>query len=199
MSKTVLIDSNIFIWGIKGQSTDGQEGMIQKAKDLIEYLTGQGYKLMLPVPQMVELMSHVPVAEQDQIRLYFDSKFMVVPFDEIAGIKCAELLHLSLQDEEIKKLREEGKIPKNKIKYDCMLCAIAIVRGATKIYSEDDDMRRFAHGQIEVNKMPTFARAKNLFNEEMNLVEVKQDEGTAKVLDKIQKASETLKEMKKEK
>jgi len=165
MNKTVIIDSHIFIWGIKGQATEGQEANINRAKDLIEYLASNKYQILIPVPQLVELISILPVSEQDKTRQFFDDNFMVCPFDELAGIKCAELLHLSLTDPEIKQLQKEGEIPKNRIKYDCMIVATGIVRGVSKIYSEDADFKRFAHGQIDVFKMPTFDRERNLFGE----------------------------------
>jgi len=163
MDKLVVIDSNIFIWGIKGQATEGQEDMIGRAKDLIEFLSNSNYRILLPVPQMVELMSILPISDQPTLRKFIDKTFMVAPFDELAAIKCAELLHLSLNDTEISELRKEGKIQKNRIKYDCMIVAISIVRGVSKIYSEDSDLRRFAHGQIEVYKMPIFHTILDLF------------------------------------
>lgn len=154
MSKLVMIDSQIFIWGIKGQSTQGQEAQISKARAFIHWLSENDYKILLPVPQMVELLSCVPVLEQDTIRQYFDRRFRIVPFDEIAGTKCAELIHLSLTTAEIVTYREEQKVTKNKLKFDCMLVAIAITRGVSKIYSNDGDLKRFANGQIDVIPMP---------------------------------------------
>jgi predicted nucleic acid-binding protein len=86
------------------------------------------------------------------------SKFIIVPFDEMAAIKCGELIYLSLNDEELIKYRTEQRVYKNKIKFDCMLAAIAITRGVAKIYSNDTDMKKFAHGQIDVVPMPVFTK-----------------------------------------
>ena len=101
-------------------------------------------------------MSVLPVQEQDEMRKFFEKRFIIAPFDVLAANKCAELLHLSLTDLEIKQLRSEGKIAKNRIEYDCMIVATAIVRNVSKIYSHDADLAKFAHGQIEVSEMPVF-------------------------------------------
>ncbi len=154
MGKIVLIDSQIFIWGIKGQASIGQEGNIAHARTLINWLSDNQYKLLLPVPQMVELLSYAPPEDQSTICELFDKRFLIVPFDELAAIKCGELIYKSLNEEELVSYRKEHRVFKNKIKFDCMLVAIAITRGAAKIYSQDPDLVKFANGQIEVLKMP---------------------------------------------
>jgi hypothetical protein len=75
MGKLVLIDSQIFIWGIKGYATEGQEANIENAKMFISWLSDNGYKLLLPVPQMAELLSYLPPAQQGAVRALFDKKF----------------------------------------------------------------------------------------------------------------------------
>src|SRR5687768_2352950 len=155
MSKLVMIDSQIFIWGIKGQSTTGQEHEIPKAKAFIQWLSKNDYKLLLPVPQMVELLSYVPPDGQDLIRQYFTKQFRIVPFDELAASKCAELIYLSLNEIDLIQYRADHKVTKNKIKFDCMLVAIAITRGASKIYSVDGDIKKFANNQIDVLPLPS--------------------------------------------
>jgi len=167
MSKLVLIDSQILIWGIKEYASPGQEPNIPRAKNFISWLSEEEYKILMPVPQLVELMSYVPVANQDSIRHLFRGKsFVIAPFDEMASSKCAELLYLSLNEPDLVKYRQEQAVAKSKIKYDCMIAAVAIVRGALKIYSHDTDMKRYANGQIDVNEMPVFTQQMNLFGSE---------------------------------
>lgn len=167
MGKLVLIDSQIFIWGIKGYASEGQEANVENAKMFITWLSENDYNLLLPVPQMAELLSYAPPEQQGTIRALFDKRFMIVPFDEMAAVKCGELIYLSLNDEDLIKYRLEQRVYKNKIKFDCMLVAIAITRGVSKIYSHDPDMTKFANGQIEVVKMPKFTANTNLFGEQL--------------------------------
>lgn len=75
----------------------------------------------------------------------------------MAASKCAELLYLSLNEPELVEYRKVHSVPKTKIKYDCMIVAIAIVRGASRIYSEDSDLKKFAHGQIDVLPLPNIS------------------------------------------
>jgi predicted nucleic acid-binding protein len=154
MSKLVLVDSQIFIWGVKGDSSTHDAKNVEPAKRFIQSLSDMKYRLLMPTPQLGELLSYVPVAEQAKIRNLIDSRFIVVPFDDLAVGKFAELMHNSLTDPELRQYRDENKVPKNKLKFDCMLVAIAITRGATKIYSNDPDLKRYAQGQIPVEIMP---------------------------------------------
>ena len=165
MGKLVMIDSHIFIWGIKGYASIGQEHEIEKAKNFIKWLSDNGYKILIPVPQMVELMSFAPPTEQWEIRKLFDKRFFIVPFDELAANKCAELIYISLHDSDLIRYRNEQIVSKNKIKYDCMLIAIAIVRGVTKIYSVDPDMTKFSNGQIEICPLPIITMQSDLFED----------------------------------
>lgn len=166
MNKLILIDSNILIWGIKGYATAGQRDNIDTAKSFLKWISDNDYKMLMPVPQLVELMSYCAPALQDELRKLFTTKsFEVAPFDELAANKCAELIFRSLNEPLLKEYREQHLVPRNKIKFDCMIAATAIVRGATKIFSHDNDMKKFSCGQIEVSQMPVFGSQENLFGE----------------------------------
>src|SRR5687768_6179349 len=102
MSKLILLDTQIIIWGIRGVASDGQENRIGRAKAFIEWLSNNEYKILLPVPQLVELMCGVPPEQQAAVRAFFNKGFRIVPFDELAASKCAELMYHSFTDAEIK-------------------------------------------------------------------------------------------------
>lgn len=154
MSKLILLDTQIILWGIKGVASDGQEHKISRAKAFVNWLSENDYKLLLPVPQLAEIMSGVPPEEHAAVRAFFDKRFRIVPFDEMAAAKCAELTYRSFTDAEVIQYRKDNKVPRQKMKFDCMLVAIAITRGVSKIYSEDPDLKKFANGQIDVIPMP---------------------------------------------
>lgn len=164
MSKLVCIDSQIFIWGVKTQSNPTQEHMIPKAKAFIEWLDENDYRLLLPVPMLAELLSPVPAKEQPKIMALIDKRFQIAPFDSLAAYKCAELIHLSLTTQEIIEYREQHSVPKNKIKFDCMIAAIAITRKAHCIYSEDAGLKRFAANQINIMGLPNIGKQPDLFS-----------------------------------
>jgi predicted nucleic acid-binding protein len=167
MNNLVCIDSQIFIWGIKKQSNPTQVDKIGYASRFIDKLSEANAKLLLPVPMLTELLAPVPVSEHADIIRLMDKRFITAPFDNLAATKCAELLHTVSSSEELRQYKEEHKIPKAKIKYDCMIAAIAITRRAAVIYSNDSDLKKFACGQIRVINMPEYGVQTNLFGDIM--------------------------------
>lgn len=163
MGRLVCIDSQIFIWGVKKQSHPSQSHLIPQAKNFIEFLSKNNDKILFPAPILSEILSPVPASEHAKILNLIDKRFLVAPFDNLAALKCAELINIALTSAEIIEYREAHSVPKTKMKYDCMIAAIAITRRASCIYSEDDDMKKFAGGQISVIKMPNLGKQQDLF------------------------------------
>ena len=130
MSNLVCIDSQIFIWGIKSQSIPSQAEKIPIARNFINFLREHDYRILMPAPMLAELLSPVPSADQPKIMALIDKRFQIAPFDNIAAYKCAELINLTLTLPELKEYRDAHAVPKNKIKFDCMIAAIAITRRA---------------------------------------------------------------------
>ena len=157
MGKLVMIDSNIFIWGIKEYATPGQEHKIPQAKAFITWLSTKDAKFLIPTPQLAELLSYVPLSEQGQIKALLDKRFRVVPFDEMAVSKCSELIYKTLNTSELIEYRKTNIVPKSKLKFDCMIVSIGITNRVDTIYSNDVDLLRFADNQIEVIDMPNIA------------------------------------------
>jgi predicted nucleic acid-binding protein len=154
MSNLVMIDSQIFIWGIKGFASPGQEHLIEQATSFIEWLSENDYKILLPTPLIAELLSAVKKEDQKEILALLNKNFVVAPFDAIASEKCGELINLCLAEDKRMKIAGEQLCPRNEIKFDCMLVSIAITKRASKIYSNDKHLKKFACGQIDVLEMP---------------------------------------------
>ena len=112
MDNLVLLDSQILIWGIKGYATNGQENNIDRAKQFVFWLSENHYRIILPMPQLVELLSCVAPQNQNTIKDLFDKRFQIVPFDEMAALTCAELMYLSLNEPEIVKYRNNILVAK---------------------------------------------------------------------------------------
>lgn len=163
MSNLVMIDSQIFVWGIKGYATDGQEAKIEQAKNFIDWLSENDYKILLPTPMMTELLSAVPKSEQPKVKAYFDKNFVVAPFDSIAAEKCGELINICLNDPVRKLAAIENRVSRHELKFDCLLVSIAITKRVSKIYSDDKHLKKFACGQIDVLNMPIIPVQQKLF------------------------------------
>ncbi|HRP36917.1 MAG TPA: PIN domain-containing protein [Candidatus Dojkabacteria bacterium] len=154
MRKIVCIDSNIFIWGVKQKCAPGQENKIPRAKNFLNWLDYKEYDILLPSPMLAEILSPVPLDEHANIMSIITKRFLIVPFDAIAAKKCAELLYASFNEPELVRYRLENEIPKQKMKYDCMIASICIVRKIEAIYSDDKDIKRFCKDEILVKGLP---------------------------------------------
>lgn len=163
MQKVICIDSQIFIWGVKKQAIKEQQHLIPIAVNFIDWLSDNDYKILLPNPIIAEILSPVPPSEHPEILEFFDKRFIIAPFDMLASIKCAELMNMALTEPELIQYRQENKVPKNKIKFDCMIVATAITKKASCIYSEDPDIKRFANKLIPVLPLPNIGKQGKLF------------------------------------
>ena len=157
MKKIIGIDSNVFIWGIREKSSIGQESKIEEAKNFFKLAASKEWLFLLPTPMLAEILSPVPKEERQSILSLIDKRFIIAPFDVPAANKCAELLYKSYTDKEIVEYRVNNAVPKQKMKYDCMIAAICIVRKIGEIYTDDGDIEKFADGQLVVKKLPKIA------------------------------------------
>jgi len=162
MSGIVCIDTHVIVWGIKEQAQAGQENMIPIAKAFLEWLDENKKKVIIPVPIITELLVPVPNGEHEAFLQVIHEKFRVVPVDEVAAIKCAEIWNSKKDDEELRKYREQHEIPREKMKFDFQIAATAIVRKAECIYSNDPHLRKFAGDVIMVKEIPNLANQMKL-------------------------------------
>ena len=146
----VCLDTHIIIWGIKEEATQGQEEMVQRAKSYIRHQDEQGVDLMVPAPVVAEAMIKGDVDQLRAIRTIIERSFFIPAFDSPAAFIAAELE----RGRGAAKLREEGKVPRNHIRIDAHIAAIAIVQKAEVIISHDPHMRTIAQDRIQVIELP---------------------------------------------
>ena len=158
----VSVDTNILIWGIKKTASEGQEHMISRAQDFFKWLDENKIKVIIPVPIITELLAPVGSDKHEEFLETLHSKFRVVPVDEIAAVKCAEIWQAKMDNEELRKYRATNNIPRETMKYDFQIAAVAIVRGAECLYSHDPHMQRFVGDLITVKEMPIIPKQTQL-------------------------------------
>ena len=147
----VCLDTNIVIWGILEQSHPSQTEMIGRAKLLIESLTKNKAKIMLPSPVVTELLINIPQENHAPIIDIISRRFIIESFDMQASLHYVRLWHLKeTQRQQARSLN----IPKNTIKFDIMILAIAVAKGASVIYSHDKDIHKLGDGIIPVENLP---------------------------------------------
>lgn len=108
---------------------------------LLKTLEKEKAKIIVPTPALSEVL----VGAGDAAPQYLDiinrsARFKVVPFGERAAVEAAAA-HREAKEAGDKK---EGSSSWAKVKFDRQIVAIAKVEGAERIYSNDDDIVRFA-------------------------------------------------------
>lgn len=146
------VDSNIIIWGIKKQATQGQEEMISRAESFFAKADEYNDEIIIPSIVLAEILAPETPNVRARYLEVLTQSFIIADFDTRAALKYAELLHGRFP--EIRRISDEAGIPRQKMKADHMIVAVAIVNGANAIYSTDPGLRTFASGYIDVRDLP---------------------------------------------
>lgn len=119
---------------------------VDRAKERIEHLIAtldkERKKIIIPTPALSEFLARAGRAAPKILEQLNDSaRFKIVPFDERAAVEAAIATYEAHQAGDKK---DGSQSPWSKIKFDRQIVAIAKIEGAEVIYSDDDDVRRFA-------------------------------------------------------
>jgi predicted nucleic acid-binding protein len=162
-SKIVCLDNNITAFALRDDAHPDDADKAKKAKALLRYLDEQEKIILLPTPVITECLWPVQFHAREPV-LNVINKFMIGTFDLAASVKCAEMMHAITPAE--KEFKEDKGITKAQMKFDYMIAAIAIVNKAECIYSEDEGLKTFCKGHIEVRSIPPdMPKQGILFNE----------------------------------
>jgi predicted nucleic acid-binding protein len=117
------------------------ERVEDRLEKLLEDLDADNERIILPTPALCEflvLAGKDGPAYLDKLREM--KTILIKPFDEMAAIELA-----SIEYEARGKGDKRGgsAAPWTKVKFDRQIVAVAKVNGATKIYSDDDDVIKF--------------------------------------------------------
>lgn len=151
-SKIVCLDNNITAFALRDDAHPDDADKVIRARALLRYLDEQEKIILLPTPVITECLWPVEVHARERV-INVINKFMIGAFDLAASVKCAEMMHAITPAE--KKFKKERGITKAEMKFDYMIAAIAIVNEADCIYSEDEGLKKFCEGHIDVRPIPT--------------------------------------------
>lgn len=157
--KTVCIDTQILIWGVRKQATAGQESMIHRAEIFFEYLEKSNARVILPSVSVGEFLTGVPEEKQPAVLETLQERFRIVDFDPVAAALAAKFW----QDR--KQLVAPGSTAsRDVIKADFQILATAVTRKASILYTHDDELLKMKQSRITVSKMPEgLAQQEDLF------------------------------------
>lgn len=114
----------------------------ERIEQLITDLDADGERVIIPTPVLSEfLILAGKEGPQYLEKLQAARTFLLKPFDERAAI---ELAAMELADRSKVGKKAGSVVPYQKVKFDRQIVAVAKVNGAHTIYSDDEDVRKFA-------------------------------------------------------
>lgn len=171
--RTVGLDSQILIWGLREQATAGQEQMIERAQRFLKHLDDSpDTVIIVPAPVVAEILVRVPQAQHPPIIERLNATMQVPPFDIMAASVYAGLYatYLASAGAAAAKPASGSATPatpavsgsRDQLKADLMILAVAIVRNVSVFYTEDQEMIRLARerlagslaGKLRLEEMP---------------------------------------------
>ncbi|MDX1521753.1 MAG: PIN domain-containing protein [Anaerolineae bacterium] len=149
--KLVCFDTQVMIWGIKGEATPGQEDMISKSQYLIKKCDDEKIQVLIPSIVVAELLSGTKPEKHKDIFQVIQKRFIVQPFDARCSVQYAKIWQAKKRVSQ--ELKEEGAT-RAEIKADCMIIATTVVNQAVCIYTHDRPLRRLAQGFVDARDLP---------------------------------------------
>lgn len=153
----VCLDNHILIWGVRGISTPGQEGMIDRAQALFEDLDESDADIMVPAVVVSEFLAGVPKPQHSGLLDVLNRRFQLPPFDvRTAAVAAGLWRDAAERNPHLREVVREAfpGTEKAKIKADIMILATALVRKADILYTHDGPLRAIAAEWIEVRDLP---------------------------------------------
>ena len=159
------IDSHTFIWAIKKQADAHDIHRLKEAEKFLKWVKDGKHQIILPTIVLAETLIREPLENHADILKEAYRTCMVVNFDERCALKYGELLRM---DNWVKAngIRKDNYIRREKMKVDHMILCCALVNGATGIFTEDDDLIKFAESHIKVLSMPKIAEQTAIFEQQ---------------------------------
>lgn len=122
---------------------------LEKAAERIEYLienlSADKEKIVIPTPVLSEVLVHAGDAMQPYLDVMNgQAAFRIAPFDQKAAIEAALALSDAIKRGGHRVDAANPDATKTKIKFDRQIVAIAKAEGARAVYSDDADVHSYA-------------------------------------------------------
>jgi predicted nucleic acid-binding protein len=139
----VVFDASILLFVFDENTPSSVSRAKERVDHLIDRLTTAGEKIIIPTPALSECLVHAGPAGSEYLAIISrQSCFRIASFDERAAVEAAVRTFQARQRGQRRGGNPEAS--KTKIKFDRQIAAIALVEGATAMYSDDGDVRGYA-------------------------------------------------------
>jgi predicted nucleic acid-binding protein len=149
----VVFDSSVLLLVLDPHArppNDPETGLpVHRAAERIEYLidnlAAARETIIVPTPVLSEVLVHAGAGMPRYLdRLNSEAAFRIAPFDEKAAIEAAIAMKEAIARGGHRVDAANPDVTKTKIKFDRQIVAIAKAEGAHTVYSDDEDVRRYA-------------------------------------------------------
>lgn len=140
----IVVDTNFLVLMIDPASTQDINGRADRVRYFVETLSKTHEEITIPAPALAELVAGRADRVEEIVEAVRGLKaFSVQPFDAVIAIETGERIAVAREQ-----VPEAERLPGWKVamKYDAMIAATAIVRGARAIYTTDAGFGRYVDG-----------------------------------------------------
>lgn len=146
----IVVDTVFLVLMIDPGSTQGN-GRAEKVRHFVEELSKTNAVVMIPSPVIAELVAgRAQKIEEVVENLRRLKGFTVQPFDEVIAIETGE--RIAFHQASLKP-HDRAQHWKVAMKYDAMIAATAIVRGASELYTDDANLGKYLIGSSVTLRM----------------------------------------------
>jgi predicted nucleic acid-binding protein len=140
----VVFDASILLFVFNARTASSVHRASERVEFLIERLSKAGERVVVPTPALSECLVHAGPAGPAYLAILSQkAAFRVASFDERAAVEAAIRTYEAAQRGHRKGGNPDAS--KAKIKFDRQIVAIAVVEGASVIYSDDADVIAYAN------------------------------------------------------
>lgn len=160
--KKIALDSHIFFWGIREKAEKNQEEMIPRTKSFLKDCYSNGYQLIFPSVVLGEVLTAIDSKDHPMINNLICQSFVIPSYDSSCAQIFAKLWQEKKNSGVVKELMTNHGAKRQELKADCMIVATCIANKVDAIYSHDDNLKKFANGEIPVLHIPNLPAQHNL-------------------------------------
>jgi predicted nucleic acid-binding protein len=152
----IVVDTNFLVLLIDPDSTQNANRRADRVRHFIDKLSASKEAVMVPAPSLAELVAGRANRVEEIVETLRKLKqFEVQAFDPVIAIETGERIASAMEN-----VPESQRLPGWKVamKYDAMIAATAIVRGARAVYTTDPGLRKYLVGtdieMVLVDELP---------------------------------------------
>jgi predicted nucleic acid-binding protein len=142
----VVFDTAVLLLLMDPNARSDVDQGAKRVEHLIKTLAVDKELIVVPTPVLSEILVRAGAAMQGYLDILNGSAaFRIVPFDQKAAIECALAIRDSLDRGGVHVDSGDPDVSRSKVKFDRQIVAIAKAEGAHTVYTNDDDVVRYAH------------------------------------------------------